>query len=133
VQPERPPAAILAEARRLAAEHQEGQVRQVAETLRRDLEEVTTQLEGVVDRVEIRVTRSLSVCRYLRDELEAGRVPTIRSVFETARQDHTDDTADQVRAIMVEVTSADDPDLAHLRVVAERQGIPLVVRVLGGT
>jgi hypothetical protein len=33
---------------------------------------------------------------------------------------------------MVEVASADEPDLAHLRVVAERQGIPLLVRVLGG-
>ncbi len=41
-------------------------------------------------------------------------------------------TAEQVRAIMVEVASADEPDLAHLRVVAERQGIPLLVRVLGG-
>jgi hypothetical protein len=233
-----------------------------------EVEEVTARLEEIVDRVEIRVTRSLSVCRSLRDELEAERVPTIRSVFETGRQDHTEDpatiagivvfrrqnegsvfgadvaameaedrpkygfawfegtptdplpygpvcfllnleaaelrerltltpvdssipdlgpeevgtldhplnafarssdalrasgllgevippasgvrdnsrqgtpeaqiwgplrlTASQVRAIMVEVTSADDADLAHLRVIAERQGIPLVVRVLGG-
>jgi hypothetical protein len=233
-----------------------------------DLEEVTSRLEEVVDRVEIRVTRGLSVCRFLRDELEAGRIPAIRSVFETGRQDHTEDpatiagivlfrrqregsvfgadvaamevedrpkygfawfegtpteplpfgpvcfllnlgpaelrerltltpvdssipdlateevgtldhplnafarssdalracgllgetippgsgvrdngrqgtpeaqvwgplqvTAEQVRGIMVEVASADDPDLAHLRVVAERQGIPLLVRVLGG-
>jgi hypothetical protein len=54
---------------------------------------MTTRLEAVVDRVEIRITRSLSICRYLRDELEAGRVPSFRSVFETGRQDHTDDPA----------------------------------------
>jgi hypothetical protein len=41
-------------------------------------------------------------------------------------------TADQVQAIMVEATSVHDPELDNLRVVAERQGIPLVVRVLGG-
>jgi hypothetical protein len=41
-------------------------------------------------------------------------------------------SADQIRAIMAEVASADDQALAHLRVVAERQGIPLVARVLGG-
>jgi len=33
---------------------------------------------------------------------------------------------------MVEVNSVHDPELDNLRVVAERQGIPLVVRVLGG-
>jgi hypothetical protein len=33
----------------------------------------------------------------------------------------------------VEVASADEPDLAHLRVVAERQDISLMVRVLRGT
>jgi hypothetical protein len=42
-------------------------------------------------------------------------------------------TPDQIRGIIVEVTSADDPDLTHLRVVADRQGVPLLVRVLGGT
>ncbi|MCI0463635.1 MAG: hypothetical protein L0Z62_42415 [Gemmataceae bacterium] len=44
-----------------------------------------------MDRVEIRITRSLTVIRYLFEELNAGRVPTIRSVFETGRQDHTQD------------------------------------------
>jgi hypothetical protein len=33
---------------------------------------------------------------------------------------------------MVEVTSDDDSELDNLRVVAEHQGIPLEVRVLGG-
>jgi hypothetical protein len=41
-------------------------------------------------------------------------------------------TPDQIRAIMVEVTSVHDPELDNLRVVAERQCIPLVLRVLGG-
>jgi hypothetical protein len=41
--------------------------------------------------VEVRVTRKLLVFRYLREELEAGRVPTLRSVFETGRQNHTED------------------------------------------
>jgi hypothetical protein len=260
--------AILTGARERAAEHQETQVRRLSQALGRDVEEVAVRLEAILDRVEVRVTRGLSVCRYLRDELEAGRVPTIRSVFETGRQDHTNDpatvagiivfrrqreggvfgaevesmdvedrpkygfawfeatpteplpfgpicfilnldnadlrecltltpvdssipdltpeevgtldhplnafarssdalracgligeamppevgvrdnarqgtpeaqvwgplrvTADQIQAIMAEVASADDQDLAHLRVVAERQGIPLVVRVLRG-
>jgi hypothetical protein len=53
---------------------------------------VTKQLEEIVDRVEIRITRSLSVGRYLRNELEAGLVPVLRSVFETGRQDHTADS-----------------------------------------
>jgi hypothetical protein len=261
---------LLAEARQRAADHQDAQVRRVAQALGREIQGVTTQLDDLADRVEIRVTRSLSIGRYLRDELEAGRVPTIRSMFETGRQDHTDDsvtiagivrfrqeresnvfgaeaaaleaedrpkfgfayfsgtpteplpfgpvcfllnlesadlrervtltpvdssipslgteevgtfdhplnafarssdalraahllimaipansgirdnaqegtpeaqvwgplqvTAEQIRAIMVEVTSEDDPDLTHLRVVAERQGIPLHtwVWVLGG-
>jgi hypothetical protein len=82
---------VLAEARERAAGHQEAQIRRVAQALGRDVGEVVTQLEEIVDRVEIRITRSLSVGRYLRDELEAGRVPTIRSVFETGRQDHTED------------------------------------------
>jgi hypothetical protein len=42
------------------------------------------------------------------------------------------DTLDHIWAILVEVASADDPELDHLRVVAEHQGIPLEVRVLGG-
>jgi hypothetical protein len=46
-------------------------------------------LENLVDRVEVRVTRSLTVGRHLLDELTAGHIPTIRSVFETGRQDHT--------------------------------------------
>jgi hypothetical protein len=50
-------------------------------------EEVAECLELLVDRVEIRVTRSLTVTGYLLEELAAG-VPTIRSVFETGRQDH---------------------------------------------
>jgi hypothetical protein len=41
-------------------------------------------------------------------------------------------TNDQIRAIMVEVLSDDEPELENLRIVAERQGIPLEVRVLGG-
>ncbi len=267
MQPERS-ATLLAEARDRAADHQEPQVRRVAQALGCDVHTVTTQLEEIVDRVEIRITRSLSVGRSLRDEFEAGQVPTIRSVFETKRQDHTEDpitiagivgfrreleasvfgaaasemavedrpkfgfayfrgtpteplpfgpvcfllnlesaelreritltpvdssipglapeevgtldhplnafarssdalragqlllgaipansgirdnaqegmleaqvwaalplTADQIRAIMVEVISDDDPELENLRVVAEHQGIPLVARVLGG-
>jgi len=259
--------AILTGARERAAEHQEIQVRRLSRALGRNVEEVAVRLEAILDRVEVRVTRGLSVCRYLRDELEAGRV-AIRSVFETRRQNHMDDpatiagivvfrrqregsvfgvevesmdiedrpkygfawfegtptepmpfgpicfilnldnadlrqrltltpvdssipdltpeevgtldhpmnafarssdalrtcglfgeeippevgvrdnarqgtpeaqvwgplqmTADQIQAIMAEVASADDQDLAHLRVVAERQGVPLLVRVLGG-
>jgi hypothetical protein len=38
-------------------------------------------------------------------------------------------TVDQIRAIMAVVGSDDDPELDNLRVVAERQGIPLLVRV----
>jgi hypothetical protein len=34
--------------------------------------------------------------------------------------------------MMIEAASADDADVAHLRVVADAQGIRLVVRVLGG-
>jgi hypothetical protein len=90
VQPERPSSIVLAEARDRAAEHQEGQIQRVAQALGRAAEEVVKQLEEIVDRVEIRITRSLSVCRFLRNELTAGRVPTIRSVFETGRQDHTE-------------------------------------------
>ena len=90
MQPERP-AALLAEARERAADHQEPQVRRVAQALGRDVHVVTTQLEEIVDRVEIRITRSLAVGRYLREELEAGQVPTLRSVFETRRQDHSED------------------------------------------
>ena len=41
-------------------------------------------------------------------------------------------TSDQIRATMVEGASGDDPELDNLRVVAERQGIPLEVRVLEG-
>ena len=63
----------------------------VALAIGHSVDEVARRLEAVVDRVEIRVTRGLAVCRYLFEELEAGRVPTIRSVFETGRQDHTDD------------------------------------------
>lgn len=260
--------AILTEVRERAAEHQEIQVRRLSQALGRDVEEVAVRLEAILDRVEVRVTRGLSVCRYLRDEREAGRVPTIRSVFETGRQDHTENpttvagvvvfrreregrvfgaevesmdvedrpkygfarfegtpteplpfgpicfilnldnadlrerltltpvdssipdlmpeevgtldhplnafarssdalracgliretippevgvrdnarqgtpeaqvwgplrvTADEIQAIMVEVASADDRDLAHLRVFAKEQDVPLVVRVLGG-
>jgi hypothetical protein len=82
---------MLAEIRQRAAENQHAQIRQVAAALEREVEEVETKLEKIVDRVEIRITRSLSVCRYLRDELESNRIPTIRSVFETGRQDHTED------------------------------------------
>jgi hypothetical protein len=52
---------------------------------------VIRSLEGLVDSVEVRVTRSLAVGHSLLDELNAWRVPTIRSVFETGRQDHTED------------------------------------------
>lgn len=92
MQPERP-ATVLAEARERAADHQEPQLRRVAQSLGLDVGGVASQLEEIVDRVEIRITRSLTVGRYLREELEAGRVPTIRSVFETRHQDHTDDPA----------------------------------------
>jgi hypothetical protein len=86
------PATLLAEVRQRAADHQEAQVRRVAKALGCDVRAVTTALEEIVDRVEIRITRSLSVGRSLMDELEAGQVPTIRSVFETSRQDHTEDS-----------------------------------------
>jgi hypothetical protein len=52
---------------------------------------VVHSLENLVDRVEVRVTRSLMVARHLLDELTTGRIPTIRSMFETGRQDHTDE------------------------------------------
>jgi hypothetical protein len=268
VQPDRSTATLLVAARGQAAEHQEQQIQRVARATGRSEPEVVQHLEEVVDRMEIRITRSLSLCRSLKNELEAGRIPTIRSVFETRRQDHTEDpdeiagvvvfreareeslfgpdvatmpvedrpkygfasfpntptppwpfgpvcfilnldsadlrervtltpvdssipgmtleevgtldhplnafarssdalraaalltgaippgsgvrdnaqegtpeaqiwgalqvTPDQVRAIMVEVTSVQDPELEHLRIVAQRQGIPLVVRVLEG-
>jgi hypothetical protein len=41
-------------------------------------------------------------------------------------------TLDQIRSIIVEVASDADPELDNLRVVAERQGIPLEIRILGG-
>jgi hypothetical protein len=91
VQPEGSPTTVLAQARERAANHQEPQLRRVAQALGRDVHEISTRLEDLVDRVEIRITRSLSVGRYLRDELESGQVPTLRSIFETRRQDHTDD------------------------------------------
>jgi hypothetical protein len=41
-------------------------------------------------------------------------------------------TPGQVQAILVEVTSVLDAELDNLRLVAERQGIPLEIRVVGG-
>jgi hypothetical protein len=46
VQPERPVTAVLADARERAAEHQEGQVRRVAQALGRDFEEVISRKEA---------------------------------------------------------------------------------------
>jgi hypothetical protein len=83
-----------------------------------------------------RSSDALRACGLLGEE-----IPADSSMRDNARQGTPEAqvwgplrvTAEEVRAIMVEVTSADDPELAHLRVVAERQGIPLLVRVLGGT
>jgi hypothetical protein len=41
-------------------------------------------------------------------------------------------TSEQIRGILVEVISEDDPELDHFRVLAERQGILLEIRVLRG-
>jgi hypothetical protein len=83
-----------------------------------------------------RSSDALRACGLLEDTIPPGS-----GVRDNARQGTPEAqvwgslqvTADQIRAIMVEVASADDPELAHLRIVAERQGISLVVRVLGGT
>ena len=51
--------------RERAAEYQERHVRRVAQALGRDDHVVTAQLEEIVDRVEIRITRSSSVLLFL--------------------------------------------------------------------
>jgi hypothetical protein len=80
---------VLANARDRACTNEEAQAERVSRSLGCDRDEVGCRLENLVDRVEVRVTRSLAVARHLLDELTVGRVPTIRSVFETGRQDHT--------------------------------------------
>jgi hypothetical protein len=82
---------ILANARDRARTNEEAQIERVAHVLQREKGDVVRSLRNVVDRLEIRVTRRLAVARYLLDELNAGRVPTVRSVFETGRQNHTTD------------------------------------------
>jgi len=92
-------ASILADARAVAVLHQPGQLDGVARALGYPVEEVVRCLEEVVDRVEIRVTRGLAICRYLFEEMVAGQVPTIRSVFETERQDHSENREQIVAAV----------------------------------
>jgi len=90
VRPERSVANVLAEARERASANQDAQILRVAQSIGRAAPEIAASLEDLVDQVEIRVTRGLSICRHLREELDAGRIPTIRSLFETGHQDHTD-------------------------------------------
>jgi hypothetical protein len=89
VEPESPLRLVLASARDRARANEAAQVDRVSRSLARESGEVVRSLENLVDRVEVRVTRSLAVAHHLLDELSAGRIPTIRSVFETGRQDHT--------------------------------------------
>ncbi|MGH7173085.1 MAG: hypothetical protein ACRELG_22620, partial [Gemmataceae bacterium] len=72
--------------------------------------------------------------------LLAGAIPENSGVRDNSREGTPEAqiwgalqlTSDQISAIIVEVISLYDQDLDHLRIVAERQGIPLQVRVLGG-
>ena len=91
MEPEHSLVCVLTNARDRACSNEEAQIERLSGCLSLDKEEVVRSLENLVDRVEIRVTRSLAVARYLLDELTAGRIPTIRSVFETGRQDHTEE------------------------------------------
>lgn len=91
MQPRFPLFAILADARDAARANEPGQVSRVASALGVPAEELERRLDAVADRIEVRVTRSLAVGRYLLDELRRGRTPTLRTVFETNRQDHTDE------------------------------------------
>ncbi len=101
--------ATLAEARDRACLHQEEQVERVARASGQRTEEVVERLEALVDRVEIRITRGLMVIPYLLDELNAGRVRMIRSVFETGRQDYTQDP--QVIAGVVTFRAEREPNV----------------------
>ena len=85
--PESPLLSVLVNARDRACANEEAQLEKVARSLGRETGEVVRSLENLVDRVEVRVTRSLAVAHHLLDELNAGRVPTIRSVFQTGRLD----------------------------------------------
>jgi hypothetical protein len=90
VEPDDGLAAVLADARATACFHQPSQLARVALAVGQTVDDVASRIEEVVDRVEIRVTRGFAIGRFLFEEMAAGRVPTIRSVFETARQDHTE-------------------------------------------
>jgi len=85
VEAESPLVSVVANARDRACANQEEQAERVARTLERERGEVVRRQENLVYCVEIRVTRSLAVARHLLDELNAGRIPTIRSVFERCR------------------------------------------------
>jgi hypothetical protein len=91
VEPATPLFTLLANARDAACANQEGQLERAARSLHREREEVIRSLEDLIDGVEVRVTRSLAVAGSLLNELTARRVPTIRSVFETRHQDHSED------------------------------------------
>jgi hypothetical protein len=83
-------AATLNNARERASLHQPGQLARVATAIGHTDNEVVRRLEELVDRIEIRVTRGLAIGSYLLEEMVAGRVPAVRSLFETGRQDHTE-------------------------------------------
>jgi hypothetical protein len=99
LQPRLPLCAILADAREAARASESGQVSLVAAAIGVAVDEVERRLDAVAERIEVRVTRSMAVGRYLLDELRRRLIPTIRTVFETNRQDYTDEPA-QIAAVI---------------------------------
>jgi hypothetical protein len=99
MEPDSPVLSVLARARETARTNQEVQVQRVAHLLQRDKGDVVRHLENVAGRIEIRMTRSFAIASYLLGELDSGHVPTVRSVFETGRQNHTA-TPESIAAVM---------------------------------
>ena len=109
---EDPVEVILADARATASLHEPAQLDRVAFVLGRPVDDVSRRLLEVVDRVEIRVTRGLAIGRHLFDEMAAGRIPTIRSLFETGRQDHSSDP-ERIAAVVAFRRDREEETFAH--------------------
>ncbi|MBX9579405.1 MAG: hypothetical protein K2X87_03780 [Gemmataceae bacterium] len=89
--PGNPLPSVLADAREAARANGPGQVDRVAREIGVEAALVGSRLDAVADLIEVRITRSLAVGRYLLAVARRGRVPVLRTVFETGRQDHTQD------------------------------------------
>ena len=90
MEPDNALADILADARARSSVHEPEQLARVGVAIGQPADVVALRLAEVVDRIEVRITRSLPICHHLHEEMAAGRVPTIRALFETGRQDHTE-------------------------------------------